>query len=153
MGSVLLIIVVLAGCAPFPPKTVCPQCPPPKPVPETVRYRDASFDALPGWPAAALEPSLRAFLAGCPRPGALARACELARAVPANDELAARQFFESSFIPYALISSESGDGGVITGYYEPVIDGSRTRRPPNRYPTFAVPDHLTVLASAPANPT
>ncbi len=152
MRYLLLLIVVLAGCAPFPPKTVCPQCPPPKPVPETVRYQDASFDALPGWTAAALEPSLRAFLAGCPRPGALARACELARAVPANDELAARQFFESSFIPYALISSESGDGGVITGYYEPVIDGSRTRSALNRYPIFGVPDDLIVVDLAAANP-
>src|SRR6266545_3267543 len=116
----LILILVLAACAPVQQKLVCPQCPPPKPAPETARYQEASFDALPGWAAAALEPSLRAFLAGCPRPGALARACELARAVPANDELAARQFFEASFIPYALISSESGDAGVITGYYEPV---------------------------------
>src|SRR5258708_29512295 len=139
MRYLLLLIVVLAGCAPYPPKTVCPQCPPPKPVPETVRYQDASFDALPGWTAAALEPSLRAFLAGCPRPGALARACELARAVPANDELAARQFFESSFIPYALLSAESGDGAVITGDFGPAIGGSPTRPPLNRAPLCSAP--------------
>jgi|SRR5882672_4744389 len=155
MRYLLLLIVVLAGCAPLPQKEsilVCPQCPPPKPAPETARYQEASFDALPGWTAAALEPSLRAFLAGCPRPAALAHACELARAVPTNDEPAARQFFEAAFMPYALISSESGDTGLITGYYEPIIDGSRARGELNRYPIFGVPDDLIVVDLAATNP-
>ncbi len=163
MRYLLPTILVLAGCAQAPQKPeaelacpqvlscpACPQCPP-KP-PETARYQETSFEALPGWPGAALEPSLRAFLAGCPRSGALARACELARAVPSNDELAARQFFESVFIPYALISSDSGDTGLVTGYYEPVIDGSRTRNALNRHPIFGVPDDLIVVDLAAANP-
>jgi membrane-bound lytic murein transglycosylase A len=162
---------VLAGCAPAPqqpdglvcPGTpacpACPQCPPPKPAPESARYQEASLDALPGWSGAVLEPSLRAFLAGCARPaalgglgGALGRTCELARAVPANDEIEARKFFESAFIPYALISSESGESGLITGYYEPIIDGSRERSALNRYPIFGVPDDLVVVDLAAANP-
>jgi membrane-bound lytic murein transglycosylase A len=137
----------------------CPQCPPPKPAPETARYEEVSFDALPGWAAATLGPSLRAFLAGCARPatlgglpGPLGKACEPARAVPENDEVEARKFFESAFAPYALISSESGDTGLITGYYEPVIDGSRERSELNRYPIFGVPEDLIVVDLAAANP-
>jgi membrane-bound lytic murein transglycosylase A len=137
----------------------CPQCPPPKPAPETARYEEASFDALPGWAGAALQPSLRAFLAGCARPaalgglaGPLGRACDPARAVPENDEVEARKFFESAFTPYALISSESGDTGLITGYYEPVIDGSRERSELNRNPIFGVPEDLIVVDLAAANP-
>ena len=158
------VILVVAGCAQGPQKPdgsacpaapacpACPQCPPPKPAPETARYQEASFDALPGWTAAALEPSLRAFLAGCHRPAALARVCELARAVPANDEVEARKFFESAFTPYALISSESGESGLITGYYEPIIDGSRTQSALNRYPIFGVPDDLIVVDLTAVNP-
>ena len=57
--------------------------------------------------SAQLEPSLRAFLAGCARlAGAAQKACELAQAVPPGDEAAARQFFESEFAPYALVSSD-----------------------------------------------
>jgi membrane-bound lytic murein transglycosylase A len=98
-----------------------------------------------------LEPSLRAFIAGCGRPAALARVCEQARAVPANDALETRKFFESAFTPYALISSESGESGLVTGYYEPIIDGSRTRNALNRYPIFGVPEDLIVVDLAAAN--
>ena len=31
------------------------------------------------------------------------------------------------FAPYALVSSDGPDTGMITGYYEPIIDGSRMR--------------------------
>ena len=145
---------MLAACTQLPPAPPCPQCPPPKPppAPEKAVYLEMPFEALPGWTGAALEPSLRAFLAGCPRPGALARACEQARAVPAGDEAAARQFFESVFAPYAVVSSEGARSGTVTGYYEPIIDGSRTRTPANRYPIFGVPDDLIVVDLTAVNP-
>src|SRR5438128_12530571 len=85
----LASILLLAACVPMPPKpepTACPVCPPPKPAPESARYIEASFEGLPGWPSQGLERSLRAFLSGCPRPGALGRACTLAAAVTPGDE-------------------------------------------------------------------
>jgi membrane-bound lytic murein transglycosylase A len=72
--------------------------------------------------------------------------------VPADDERAAREFFEANFSPYALISSETGDRGLITGYYEPVIEGSRTRSDVNRYPILGVPEDLIVVDLAAINP-
>src|SRR5512144_841338 len=98
----LLLILVLAGCAPLPVQPPPCQCAPAKPAAEAALYMEMPFEALPGWGGDPVEPSLRAFLASCPRPGSLARACELARAVPAGDEAAARKFFESVFVPYAL---------------------------------------------------
>src|SRR6185295_3876494 len=151
MRSALLAPILLAAaCAPLAP---CP-CPPPpvKPAPETAVYLQYAFDALPGWPSAGLERSLRAFLAGCPRPGPLARACDAAAAVAPGDEAAARQFFEANFVPYALASSDGPDSGLITGYYEPIIDGSRTQSSENRYPIFGVPEDLIVVDLAAANP-
>jgi membrane-bound lytic murein transglycosylase A len=109
------------------------------------------FDELPGWEAASLEQSLRAFLRGCPRSGALARACELGRSVASGDE-AARQFFESVFAPYSLVSSDGMESGLITGYYEPVIQGSRRRSSRNRYPIYGVPDDLVSVDLASVNP-
>ena len=138
-----------AGCAPLAP---CPKCPPPKPAPETAQYLEFTFDGLPGWPSAGLERSLRTFLAGCPRSGPFSQACARAAAVPPDDPGAARVFFQVNFVPYALVSSEGPDSGLITGYYEPIIDGSRTQSAENRYPIFGVPEDLIVVDLAAANP-
>src|SRR5690348_16890276 len=126
----LALILVAAACQPLPP---APQGP----------YMPASFDALPGWREAKLEPSLRAFLAGCPRAGgALISACALASSVAPGDEPAARRFFESAFVPYALVSPDGADTGLLTGYYEPLLRGSRTKSELYRYPVYGVPDDL-----------
>ena len=158
---VWLAAIVLAGCAQAPqqperaaacpparPCPVCPVCPAPpeKPLPEAARFEPVAFDALPGWQDAALEPSLRAFLAGCARvQGALAGACARAREVPPGDEPAARRFFESAFVAYAVISSEGPDTGLVTGYYEPVLEGSRNRSARYGFPVYGVPDDLVVV--------
>jgi membrane-bound lytic murein transglycosylase A len=138
----LALILLIGGCAPLPPQ--CP-CPPSKPAPETARYEPQKFAELPGWASADLEPSLRAFLAGCSRSIALRRACDLARELPVGDEPAARAFFEREFVPYALVSSQSGQSGLITGYYEPIIEGSRIPTARHRFPIFAVPQDLVVV--------
>ena len=148
MRFLLAGIVLTAGCAQTPP---CP-CPPPKPAPETARYEARTFADLPGWREATLAPSLSAFLAGCARAAALAKACEAAKAVPPGDEAAARQFFESTFVPYALVSSLNGDSGMVTGYYEPVILGSRMSGKLYRHAIYGVPDDLLVVDLASLNP-
>src|SRR2546428_11936902 len=96
-----------------------------------------------------MTPSLRAFSPVCGRSGRLGGA---GAGVPAGDERAAREFFEANFSPHALTSSETGDRGLITGYYEPVIEGSRTRSDVNRYPILGVPDDLIVVDLAAINP-
>src|SRR3989475_3354535 len=147
---ILAVIVLAAGCAQLPgTPSPCRQSPPPKPAPETARYDAVPFADLPGWDHALMAPSLRAFSSGCRRFGQL---CGLAGRVPAGYERAAREFFEANFSPHALISSETGDRGLITGYYEPVIEGSRTRSDVNRYPILGVPDDLIVVDLAAINP-
>ena len=140
------------ACDAAAPCPVCPVCPPPKPAPETARYLEQPFAALPGWSAATLEPSLRAFLGSCPRPGALARGCAAARIVPPGDEAAARRFFEEQFAPFALTTAEGIDTGLVTGYYEPILDGSRTPTPLHRFPIFGVPEDLVVVDLGQVNP-
>jgi len=142
------LIVLTAGCAQPP----CPVCPPAKPAPERAQYLEWSYASLPGWDTAQLEPSLRAFMAGCPRSsGPLIAACASATTVAEGDEAAARRFFETVFIPYSVVA-ESGDTGLVTGYYEPILSGSRTRDALNRYPIYGVPDDLVVVDLASVNP-
>jgi len=154
LRALLALIVVVAGCTPLPPKPE-PTPPPAKPPagPETALYQEVGFDTLPGWPQTSLLPSLRAFLLGCGRPPTpLLIACELAALVPAGDEAAARQFFESQFTPYALRSSTTGDTGLLTGYYEPIIDGARMRDAEHRFPVHGVPDDLITVDLSSVNP-
>src|SRR5438309_11329108 len=152
MARLPWLLILLTGCAQLPEKP-CPVCPPPKPAAERAQYVEPSFAALPGWDSTQLEPSLRAVLAGCPRaPAALLGACGTATTIAVGDEAGARRFFESTFVPYALVSSESGDSGTITGYYEPILRGSRVRDATNRFPVFGVPDDLVVVDLAPVAP-
>jgi membrane-bound lytic murein transglycosylase A len=97
-------------------------------------------------------PSLRSFVGGCARVSVLKRVCEIAKALPDGDEHAARQFIESAFIPYGLVSSVAGDNGLITGYYEPIIEGSRAPTAAHRFPIFGVPQDLVVVDLAALNP-
>src|SRR5262245_36720536 len=158
--SLLALIVmgalILVGCTPLPPKPPSPTPPvakPPPTGPETAQYQEVAFDTLPGWSQAALAPSLRAFLTGCGRPPApLMVACELAAQVTPGDEAGARRFFESQFTAYALRSSTAGDTGLLTGYYEPIIDGARTRDVGNRIPIYGVPDDLITVELGSVNP-
>jgi len=135
-----------------PPKQEIP-LPPAKPAPEAARYLETTFEALPGWGQGPLAPSLRAFLTGCGRPPSLLiLACELAAMVPPGDDAAAKQFFESTFTPYLVISVDGGDSGLVTGYYEPIIDGAKSRDADHRYPIFGVPEDLIVVDLATVNP-
>jgi membrane-bound lytic murein transglycosylase A len=107
-----------------------------------------SFAAIPGWPGASLAPGLRAFAAGCARlaaASALRRSCEAARVLPEGDEAAARAFIESSFDAWAIAAADGNAEGTITGYYEPVLAGSRARSGRYRVPVYGVPADLIAV--------
>jgi len=102
-----------------------------------------------------MAPGLRAFAAGCARisaPVSLRRACDAARALPAEDEIAARSFVEATFDAWAITSAEGAAEGMVTGYYEPVLAGSRSRSERFRYPVYGVPEDLVAVDLESVNP-
>ena len=131
-------ILLAAGCA---------QLPPPKPAAHA-RYLSVDFASLPGWAGAPLAASVRAFVAGCaraPLEPAMQAPCEAARSLPAGDEAAARAFFEGGFSAYAFAAPDGAVEGTVTGYYEPVLEGSRQRSARYRQPVHGLPDDLVVV--------
>ena len=111
-------------------------------------YDPVAFTELPAWGDDDHLAALKAFQASCPRlkpakasssePGAAAApnplgpACEAALALPAKVTRAeARAFFERQFQPHRVV--HKGVDGLLTGYYEPLLEGSRT--PQGRFRT------------------
>ena len=69
--------------------------------------------------------------------------CRAARALEISDEAKARAFFEEHFLPLRI--SRLGEGeGFVTGYYEPIIDGSRTQTEVYNVPVYRRPSNLFV---------
>jgi len=127
------------------------------PVPK-VTFEPASFADLPGWNNDDHLAALKTFLMSCgklmkaakaeapeSRTAALARACRAAAAIKKPTRAAARAFFEAQFVPHRVV--HAGNRGFLTGYYEPVLKGSR--KPHGRFQTPVYrrpPDLVNVVA-------
>ena len=115
----------------------------------------ADWSELPNWREDDHAAALKAFVQGCAALGsrdAWRRACDAARKVSPGRPASARQFFESHFRPYRVTSADNAGSGLITGYYEPLLTGSRQRSNRFRYPLYAVPNDLVAVELADLHP-
>ena len=107
--------------------------------PEWVR---ASWGDVPNWQSDRHEEAWRSFLASC---GVLKRQAAW-RAVCTDAETAssviARTFFERRLTPWRMTGSTTS---MVTGYYEPLLTGSRTRRAPFLHPVYGQPTDLLTI--------
>jgi membrane-bound lytic murein transglycosylase A len=69
--------------------------------------------------------------------------CQAARAEDISDAAKAKAFFEARFVPLK-ISRLGEDDGFVTGYYEPVLEGSRTKTDVYNVPVYRRPSNLFV---------
>lgn len=171
-----LLLVVLAGCATAPapvptpapvpvppvadcsPAKPCPSCPPP--VTEPARPAEKPLQAadwpdLPGWQNDDQLAAFEAFRASCSTLESQPlwnASCVSARAADVATAAAARAWFEAEFRPWVLVNPDGTREGMVTGYYEPLLKGSRTRKPPYLSPLFAPPEDLVVVDLAEVYP-
>lgn len=143
LRSALLVFwmsVWLAACQTPPPKA--PVLPVGKPSPD---YLLASWADLPDWLAQDLTASWPALQQSC---NALRLKtnwlpiCAAAAEIAADDTMAQRTFYEQWFTPYKVLNPDGSDSGLITGYYEPLLLGSRKRSQRFAYPLYAPPDDM-----------
>ena len=161
------LLALLAGCAVEPPlapapvqtcaaAAPCPACVCPAVAPEPPKAKTleaVNWSDLPGWmdddPSAAWEP----FMRSCTRLKAQAawrESCTLAEQLPAAASV--RDFFETQFLPYRVANADGSVQGLATGYYEPLLRGSRRKAGPYRYPLYAAPADLLIVDLAEINP-
>jgi membrane-bound lytic murein transglycosylase A len=138
---VLALSVALAACqTPPPPPQV--QIPVGKPSPD---FMVAKWEMLPDWLSQDLAASWPAMQQSCRalrlKPVWLP-ICAAAAKVNSDDVMAQRTFYETWFTPYQVFNPDGTDTGLITGYYEPLLKGSRTRSKRFAYPIYAPPDDM-----------
>jgi membrane-bound lytic murein transglycosylase A len=87
-------------------------------------------------------------LAQCKVPvGELAAACQAAQELKAPSKATAKAFFEKHFTPHRIAHQKTE--GLLTGYYEPVLEGSRTKTGKFQTPVYKrPPDLVNVVAEA-----
>ena len=151
--AVPLLLVFLAACA-APPKPPVAPSPPPVALP-AAPFAVSKWEMLPDWQTTDLQPAWVAFLQSCralknkPDWQAIcARTVELAQ----PDNAVLRAFFEEGFTPYQVFNPDGSSQGLVTGYYEPKLAGSRIRTKRFRYPLYAVPDDLLTIDLGEAYP-
>jgi len=131
-----------------PAPTPAVETPPEKPPAPLSALRASSWDAIPGWRDDNPQLAWSAFITSCSalkNQPAWQSVCRVAAALSEPSREMLQQFFESSFTPYQVVNPDGSDSGLITGYYEPLLYGSRTRSPRYRYPVYATPDDLLVI--------
>jgi len=149
-GIITLLLLLLAGCAA------------PKPPPDHLVLLPAGFGDMPGWSADHQSEALPALVKSCGTrlkfadaekvgPNGIAgtvadwrQPCAAAAAVPANDDAAARAFFETWFQPYRCANNAALEG-LFTGYYEAELTGSRSRVGAFQTPLLKRPPDLVMV--------
>jgi membrane-bound lytic murein transglycosylase A len=118
------------------------------------QFEPLKWSELTGWAADDHLAAFAAYQAGCraarrkPRSddrgqffGALTNVCHKALALEPQNSAAARAFFEQNFQPVRIARLGEGDG-LVTGYYEPVVAGSRFPSPEFSVPIYRRPRDL-----------
>jgi membrane-bound lytic murein transglycosylase A len=125
-------------------------------IPEKQVLQPMSYRHVKGWRKDKLQEPFASFLASCQAltkmddaapvgqgllagPAAMWKSiCREASQVPPNDSRRVRRFFETSFVPFRT-TSNGNRTAFFTGYYEPLLTGSRTPKAPYIYPLYALP--------------
>lgn len=87
----------------------------------------------------ASEPKAEAKALGA----SLSEPCRVAKSLELTDDARAKTFFEQNFAPLRISRLGEPDG-FVTGYYEPVLEGSRTQTDVYNVPVYRRPSNLFV---------
>ena len=115
------------------------------------QFQPLRFEQLEGWQDDPLDAALLAWRRNCEamvlKGQPFIRLCEESQGIDAQDSNAVRGFFERHFEPRRLVTAgPSGrNQNTITGYYEPVLRGSRTATDLYRVPLYKTPTDLVTV--------
>ena len=142
-----LVLAALAACTSAPP--VKPPGPPSTTPPagsvihEQSRWVPVAWQELPGWNVDSPKAAWPALLQSCQRPtSAWIALCAEAPPGPPRDDDEMRAWLMQHLQPYRVESHQGAAGGLITGYYEPMINARRVPDGTFRVALYAPPADL-----------
>ena len=143
--------------APSAPSQPAPRVAEPAPASPAVAasFRRASWKDLPGWREDNVSEAWTAFVASCKAIGgqeAWRQPCATALRMQNPDTDATRRYFEQHFTPHQVLSDDGVEQGLMTGYYEPLLRGSRKPSSRYRHAVYGVPEDLLVIDLADVYP-
>lgn len=163
----MLAALILSGCATAPtPKTADCSCPSGEKavqaekkdeVPALPLFVKSDFSKLPGWSTSDHKKFLEAFAEQCSAngnalakrkgtPTGLLEACRKARQnMTGNALLPAQIWMEANFDVWQFQQEDGKKEGLLTGYFEPMLKGSRTAQGPYNVPLYGVPADLITV--------
>ncbi len=116
---------------------------------QLANYTVIGFENLPGWSTDNFVESWPAFLESCRvlsgREAQWRELCGRARSVQASSLAAIRGFYEREFVPYQIRDDDRQVDGVVTGYFEPELNGSKRYGAPYIYPVYGQPEDMYYL--------
>lgn len=125
-----------------------------KPAPDVApvaRFEPVSWNKLPGWRADDALAAWPAIVSSC---GVIhARPewqpfCSAVVAASPGDAIFVRAFIEQHLMPYRIVrmtGRKRDSSGLVTGYYEPLLRGSRERTESFTTPLYRRPDDLLIV--------
>lgn len=111
-------------------------------------FEPRPFTQMPGWDSDDFTDSVDGMRQSCSalrRKSVWDRICTTFSALAHDDPLAVRRFFEDNFYAYQVLSPTRVPTGKLTGYFEPLLEGSRVRDERFRYPVYGLPHDLRLL--------
>jgi membrane-bound lytic murein transglycosylase A len=122
-----------------------------KTVHEGVSFAPVRFAEIDGWQADDQAAAFRTLLGSCRRiaakPDSLSvGACAAALELTARGEVSresARAFFQANYAPHRIVGAPKP--GLVTGYYEPEVEGARERGGKFQVPVYGRPGDLVAV--------
>lgn len=125
----------------------------PKPAPEPV-----ALSALPGWASDDISGVADAIGQQCAKPATVSRLpdawqrlCPEFARIAGNDD-ALREWLATTFVAWPLLDDAGSDRGLVTGYFEPLLTGSRKRESPAQVALYRKPEDLLTIDLAAVEP-
>ncbi len=102
-----------------------------------------AWSDLPGWQDDPLHEAWNAWLKSCERPGpTFAPLCAEVRRLSLGQGNEQRDWMMARLQPYRVDTLQGDSQGLLTGYYEPVLEGSRVATPEFAVPLYRPPVNL-----------
>jgi membrane-bound lytic murein transglycosylase A len=107
------------------------------------RWVPVRWDELPGWEGDRVREAWTALERSCvlPAPGWAGLCTELQRGAPADDE-GTRAWLRQRLVPYRVETLDGTVDGLITGYFEPLVEARRKPQGAFRVPLHGAPADL-----------